>query len=198
MIKVIFFDIGGVYAKGNLYSVVENIAENLSISKREVMIAVKEYVWDFAVDKITVKEFCKNVAGKLNTTPERIKKLWAPEAIFQINRDVENIVLVLKKNGYVVGAITDIDRIHLKIHSERGTYNIFDIIINSVDTKLTKSDKEIYIKAVKSVKAKPEECVMIDDVEEKLAAAKELGMKTILFKDAEQLSKKLHTLGVKF
>lgn len=198
MIKVIFFDIGGVYAKGNLYSVVENIAENLSISKREVMNTIREIVWDFAVDKITVKEFCKNVAGKLNTTPEKIKKLWAPKVVFQINKDVKNIISALKKNGYIVGAITDIDRIHLKIHSERGTYSIFDIVINSVDTKLTKSDKEIYVKAVKNVKAKPQECIMIDDAEEKLASAKELGMKTILFKDAVQLTRDLRAFGIKF
>ena len=124
-------------------------------------------------------------------------EIWTSEEMFSRNIEVELIITELKKKGYAVATITDVDPVHLKIHMEKGTYKIFEYVIDSVNAKSTKSSgKDIYEKALKMANLKPGECIMIDDTPKKLIAARELGINTILFVDAEKLKEDLNAFGV--
>ena len=58
-----------------------------------------------------------------------------------------------------------------------------------------KPDRGIYEKTLKDLGTSPSETIFIDDRAEHLVPAQEIGLKTILFKDAEQLKQKLSDLG---
>ena len=51
---------------------------------------------------------------------------------------------------------------------------------------------------VQKINEKPEDCLFIDDVEENLEPAREMGIKTILFRSQEQLEEELKGIGVEF
>ncbi|MBI4153999.1 HAD-IA family hydrolase [Candidatus Woesearchaeota archaeon] len=195
--KVIFFDIGGVYAKGTLSHQIQILSDSLNINKEIVESVVKEFIKDFSIGKMSETDFFKKVSSKLKVKPGAVRALWASEIIFKVDKDVKNIVKELKENGYVVGTITDIDPVQKKEHLRRGTYKVFDIVVTSVDARSTKTGKLIYKKALQLAGANPQDCIMIDDNENKLVAAKELGMNTIFFKNSIQLEKDLRSLGVK-
>lgn len=196
MIKVIFFDVGGVYIIGALEEVLINMANGTGVEKEKVKAVVMGYLIKFQEGKMSDNEFCDSVAKKIGTDPETVEQLWEAEEIFEINDDVDSIIRKLKEN-YSVSAITDVEPILARKNREKGTYDVFDFVMTSVEAKATKMSKKIYLLALERAKAKPEECIMIDDKEEKLVAAKELGMKTIHFENAEKLKKDLRNLDVR-
>jgi putative hydrolase of the HAD superfamily len=69
----------------------------------------------------------------------------------------------------------------------------------SCDVGMVKPDKEIYELLVERLKENgvvSEETVFIDDKEENLVPARELGIETILFEDSEQMIRDLREIGV--
>jgi FMN phosphatase YigB (HAD superfamily) len=51
---------------------------------------------------------------------------------------------------------------------------------------------------LKKLKIDPRQCIFVDDKKENLLPAKKLGMKTILFKNLNNLKEKLLIFGVKY
>jgi HAD superfamily hydrolase (TIGR01509 family) len=76
-------------------------------------------------------------------------------------------------------------------------HKLFDSVEYSFEAGILKPDERSYRRILEKLKAKPEECVFIDDNPENLPPAEALGMKTILFKDPKQLRASLSALGIK-
>lgn len=64
-----------------------------------------------------------------------------------------------------------------------GMQDAFDVMIFSAEVQMLKPDRRIYKLALTQLALEPHQTVFIDDFEENVAAATELGMYTILFKD---------------
>lgn len=62
----------------------------------------------------------------------------------------------------------------------------FDHVIVSADINIAKPDPLIYSLAAKRLGVSPEECVFVDDNKSHLVPARQLGMRTVLFRDSEQ------------
>ncbi len=75
---------------------------------------------------------------------------------------------------------------------------IFDDYVLSYQVGCIKPDPEIYQLALKKAQADPEECVFIDDRPENIAAAEDLGIRTILFLENTDLETELTSLGLSF
>jgi putative hydrolase of the HAD superfamily len=73
---------------------------------------------------------------------------------------------------------------------------IFEVFFSSCYLALRKPGAEIYTKALKITQRQPGECILIDDRGLNLECARELGMNTILFRNAAQLREDLHRFGV--
>ena len=72
----------------------------------------------------------------------------------------------------------------------------FEAFFSSCYLRLRKPGAEIYTKALKITQCEPSECILIDDRELNLECARELGMKTIQFKNVAQLRDELKQFGV--
>ena len=81
-----------------------------------------------------------------------------------------------------------IQRFHLR--------DYFEAFFSSCYLRLRKPGAEIYTKALKITQCEPSECILIDDRELNLECARELGMKTIQFKNVAQLRDELKRFGV--
>ena len=64
----------------------------------------------------------------------------------------------------------------------------------SFDLGCRKPDEEIYLKALKLAGAKPEDSLFIDDVMINIDTARSLGIKTIHYKDPQNLYDELRNL----
>src|SRR5207302_9190364 len=77
-----------------------------------------------------------------------------------------------------------------------GLRRYFSVFFSSCFLGLRKPDEVIYRMVLQISQRTPEECIFIDDREVNLECPRELGIKTILFKDAAQLRTELVSHGV--
>ena len=72
----------------------------------------------------------------------------------------------------------------------------FSVFFSSCFLGVRKPDESIYRLVLQTTQRTPEECIFIDDREVNLECPRELGINTILFKDAAQLRAELISSGV--
>lgn len=197
MIKVIFFDIGGVYIGGTARKVAVRLASKLGINIELARAVIGKHSKKSHIGKMNKRKYLEEVANGLGTDPKTIERLISFQGFFRIRKSTMRLVNRLNQNGYLVAAITDTDSIWLAIHRRRGTYKAFDFVLNSIDERTTKHYKTIFRRALKRAECKPSESVMIDDGAHKLSVARSIGMKTILFKTPAQATRDLRSLGVR-
>lgn len=77
-----------------------------------------------------------------------------------------------------------------------GLRRYFDVFLSSCYLGVRKPDEAIYKAALEIAQRKGEECVFVDDRALNLECARELGMRTIQFKDAAQLERELKGLTI--
>ena len=72
----------------------------------------------------------------------------------------------------------------------------FSVFFSSCFLGLRKPDEAIYRTALQMTQRQPGECVFVDDREVNLECPRELGIKTILFQDADHLKSDLKLAGI--
>jgi len=100
---------------------------------------------------------------------------------------LDEVLIELKNRGYKLGVITNTvtsREEHVRMALRRiGVEEYFDVIVTSVDVGFNKPDKKIFLAALKALKVKPEEAVMVGNrVSADIVGGNLVGMKTILFK----------------
>lgn len=123
------------------------------------------------------------------------------EAIRQNFKEIKGtrkIIETLKENGYKLGLLSVHAREWIDYCEKEFDYHkLFDAIVYSFEVGVSKPDKKAYKIILKRLKAKPEECVFIDDNLKNLKTAKQLGIETIRFQNAQQLKKDLRALSIR-
>ena len=103
-----------------------------------------------------------------------------------------NLCKKLKSKGFKLGILANESHQWMNIKRKKGKLNdIFDVVSSSADMKLAKPQKEAFEIILHSLKSKSEETLFIDDRKINTIAAKEVGMKSILFTNINQLKKEL-------
>ncbi|HXF51315.1 MAG TPA: HAD family phosphatase [Dehalococcoidia bacterium] len=78
-----------------------------------------------------------------------------------------------------------------------GVYDLFDDVVVSAHVGVAKPDRRIYELAASRLALSPEACVFIDDSERNVEAAREAGMRAVLFRvGRDDLRAQLAALGV--
>ena len=95
-----------------------------------------------------------------------------------------------------LGIISNMAKEHAEINKRMKRFELFDVITLSCNVGKTKQEKELYLATVQKLGTTSDHCVFVDDKQENLEIAKELGMETIFFQNAEQLASELRELGV--
>lgn len=93
----------------------------------------------------------------------------------------------LRSNGIKTGIISNIYLIFAKFTRLIGDYNRFEPVVLSCDVKIKKPAPGIYQAAIRQLSLNPEELLFIDNREENLAAAQELGMKVVPARNSDQI-----------
>lgn len=194
MIKNIVFDIGGVLAD---FKIVEFLAakgfDGVTI-KRIIKASVLSPYWEqFERGELTEEETLKAFA------------LLDPEIEDEIAKAYQNIEGMLTIRDYSIGLIKDLKAAGLgvyylsnyskKAYVECGESLAFmpymDGGVVSFKEGMTKPDRRFYRLFLERFGLKAEECLFIDDTEENVDAAKELGFEGICFKTYEDMMDEL-------
>jgi epoxide hydrolase-like predicted phosphatase len=218
-IKTILFDIGGVLQlpKGpvkfiqdsHLIGVPKNYCHknkgvhNYIISKLKIPLDQ----WFDAIDtayvssiegKIPEQEVADIIAHNLGISKRRFNKIIikAYKINFDFNKELLNIALDLKKQGYKIGILSDQWHFSKRALMPEKYTKHFSPVIVSCDVGLRKPDPKIYKLALSESKSKPSQTIFIDNQKWNTYTAEKLGITSILFKDNKQLINDLKKLGI--
>ena len=104
------------------------------------------------------------------------------------NQPMVELMRSLRDRGYRMALLTNNVREWEPLwRSMLPVDQIFEVIVDSGFVGTRKPEREIYELTLERLGGQaPEECLFVDDVEEHCAAARELGMTTVHFRDNEQ------------
>lgn len=199
MIKAVVFDLGGVYFTNGTVIATNKLENLLDVDKDTIFkVLSKEEGFLYRLGKITEEEFWDRAVKRLKITPDyvpKIKEIW--HSSYKPNEGMKELVREVRRRYKVVAFSGNIPERVAYLNEKYGLDEEFDDYIFSFDIGLGKLDTDAYKTVIKRVGLKPEEFVFIDDHPEFLEIAEKFGIKTILFKDAEQLKKDLIKMGFK-
>jgi putative hydrolase of the HAD superfamily len=198
MTKAVLFDLGGVLFDndGSLFyrRISKSSGENLEITKQKLFPLVSKYE-----------------KGELNSESLRLKANelfdlnFSKEEFFRIYGDVaephSQNIKILKKlaENYDIGIISDIGEIEFQYFVEpSGILEYCNFIVLSFRVGVCKPDIEIYKKLLRKTDCSVGEILYIDDKNENITAAEQIGMTCIHLKEINQLKKQLRASSVLF
>ena len=195
MIKAIIFDYGGVLSvEGSLSSFGEIYAPKLGVDPEEFTRLIIDNWSKARINKMDSKMFWLNLSKFLKIDQKIFRKDFMEFSGFK--HEVLDLIKKLK-NNYKLGLLSNhIEDWLEEIIAEHKLNEVFDIITTSYKTRIAKPDISIFKEIVEQLGVNPTECIYIDDLEKNIPPAKELGMKTILFKNFEQLKKELISFSI--
>lgn len=196
--KAIGFDYGGVLNGATAQAFNARAIEVLGVSEEELMAAYFRHNKKVNKDEVTWPELWELVLAELGKTD----KLSAVLALNDsrggdaLNQDVIALAKDLKQQGYAVGILSNNQAVALDRMTAQHLDDIFEVIHISAVTGLVKPEPAAFIKLAEDLKVDVGEMIFIDDSEKSLSTAAEVGYAPILYRDCEQLKRKLVELGV--
>jgi putative hydrolase of the HAD superfamily len=197
-VKSILFDIGNVILFFDNHRVSEKIAEITNQSEDKIFKVVFGLYAETEIDlgKISSKEFLERVKSKLHLKIDLENLKFIFSDIFMENKKMTSLIKMLKGKVPLLG-ITNTNESHFKfIKKNFPILDLLDHIIPSYEIGVKKPSAGIYFEALKYVRARPEECLFIDDQEKNIIPASLLGFKTHRYRTYEDLVHLLHRLGI--
>jgi len=194
-ITTIFFDVGGVLAIDFIDWKLGDLAKKYSIPIESLQPARRKYRLRADMGEISDPEFWIKVLAEVAITaePEDWNLYKYMVEIDGVRASVER----LKENGHSVAILSNDSREMAGQRRQRFGFNrLFHDVIISSEVGCIKPHAEIYHLAARRLHTEPEQCLFIDDRPENTAGAAQVGMRTILFQNAQQLRDELEQLGL--
>jgi len=198
-ISVIVFDLGNVllpFDYNKLLTKLEKVEGGLGEHFEEIYYSNYEFHRNFERGKISEEKFIERMLEILNHKIDSATFCNYYANIFEVNEDVVALLPKLKEK-YKLIILSNTDPIHTKYGWEH--YELlqhFDELILSHEAGAVKPEEEIYRAAEKASGANSEEHLFIDDIEEYVDAAKNLGWDGILFTDYSNLVNELNSRNI--
>ena len=200
-IRAVLFDFDGVLTSDKTGSLTTTryLSQRTGIELSKVQAAFRRFNNDLTLGKTTHAavwdEICADLGQpiSLHLLEEAFASTPLSDRMLAIARGL--------RSRYAVGIVTDNkkDRIDAlkRLHE---LPRLFDPIVVSSEVGLSKDSPEIFLGALKLLRARPEECIFIDNSKGNLVAPAAIGMKTIYFddekRDFEALLTELQAHGV--
>lgn len=192
MIKAILFDFDGVLTvdKTGSRSVLNYISKATGVPFDTLKTEYYKYNERLLNGTLTHEEmwgdFCKNIGRDIEYYVLIDSFRHTP-----LDREMFDLVKELK-GKYKIGMVTDnkCDRIN-EILSYYKLSGLFDAVSVSAEYKSGKESAYIFSKTAEKLAVASENCIFIDNTAKNLIAAKQIGMKTILFDDENRDIKEL-------
>lgn len=186
MKKLYIFDMGGVVSTDG--DVLAQISSYLNISGEEFVSLAGESEVELSEGWITAQEFWQRfsrVFGK-EIKEELFGKFFDP----RLNKGTVAIIENLKKESRVVCGTNTIEPHYLK-RVEHGDYQLFDDLYASHIMGIAKPKAAFFEYILSKEQIEAREAVFIDDDPENVESAAQLGLRAILFRDADTLKKEI-------
>ncbi|AAD35724.1 MULTISPECIES: HAD family hydrolase [Thermotoga] len=193
MIRNIVFDLGGVLIDWRPCEyLVESFPEDVAkVLEREIF---KHEDWK-KMDRGTLPEndLWEKKKKELSEYREYVEKLEreVPKLLKPIEENVK-LLSILKEKNFKLYVLSNYGKIYFEMVRRRYRFfDFFDGMVISSHVGFIKPEKEIYLELIRKYKITPKESLFIDDMEENVKAAEELGFNTIHLPEPSRLKELL-------
>lgn len=199
MIKNIVFDVGNVLVNYRWRELMEELGFSEDLQKVFGEKVFGNPFW-IELDRGVLDE--KDVIAKIREENSAYGRefdlIWENrEKLIEPYDYAVNMIDILKKRGFHVYLLSNYPASLFELHTRCGRFPFLDKVDGKVVSgfvKLVKPDREIYEYLLEQYGLKAEECVFLDDRSENIEAAKQIGMKGILFENYEQARAELEAM----
>lgn len=195
-IEAVFFDLGGVILRTEYEAPREHLAGRLGVSYDDLVRIVfeSETARQASLGRIGTPQHWEAVAARLGRPAAEVAavrdQFFGGDVLDRHLLDFIRSLRSSRRTGLISNGWPD-----LRDYITRNRFeDAFDVLIISAEVGLMKPDHRIYDLALQRAEVAPEHSVMIDDVLANVAAAKDLGMHGIVFKDTAQVQTELNEL----
>lgn len=200
-IKGIIFDLGGVIVEIFGKEFLIYASQKLSVSAEKLGEMVQKEEPPLQRGEITVIQFWQNVCKGLsvNCPNEKIlRTLWVEPYRQHANIKEDSWELIKRLKGeYKLAILSNTIKEHNEINKSRGLFDVFDAVLLSDEMGMRKPEKEFFEAAARELKLSFDELLFVDDEMRWVEAARNHGLKAILFESAEQLEKEFKRMGIR-
>lgn len=201
MIRTIISDLGKVvlWFDNNIFF--RKIAAFCSCPEEKIKDIIHrraEIIELFDTGRMTPQQFYSRATGELDASVSHENFFAAYCDVFWLNPPVVELYKKLKgKYRLILLSNTDVVRFSF-IREKFPEVLIFDAYVLSFEVGVMKPHPRIYQEALERAEAEAPACVFIDDMEENIRGAVDLGLKTILYQPGTDLEKELRAVGLDF
>lgn len=184
----VFFDWGGVIANDPGDEFLGDLIKSVGASDTQVQEIFETYMKRFMRGQISEAEYWQELRSKYglvihDSISDEFKKWRGLVA----NEDILALAKELKADGLNIAILSNVIEPTYNVIEQAGYYDLFDEVIASFKVGYVKPEKEIYEIALKRFNVTAEESIFIDDKQYCLDPAAEMGFKTILAQNPEQI-----------
>jgi len=186
VIKAVIFDWGGVLIDNPTPALVAYCSATLGVSAERFAEAREAHYPPFLRGQISEEEFWKRACSDLQVTPPSVPSLWgeAFRRAYVPRPEMFDMVALLKENGFRTALLSNAEEPAARYCRELN-YPMFDVFTFSSMEQTVKPEREIYELTLKRLGVSPAEALFIDDDEDALDGAWDVGIRALLFTSAE-------------
>jgi len=174
------------------------IGAGLNVKKEKAFKILFDLYDQYGLEEKTIfQKFLKKIAGKID-----YKVLASGIVAYRKMRSgfldpfpgVDYVLLKLKDRGIKIGVVTDAPKLKAWMRlAAMKLSNYFDVVVTFEDTRQLKPSKMPFAAALRKLKMKPAECLMVGDWPERdIKGAKAYGMQTCFARYGNPLAKKVN------
>jgi epoxide hydrolase-like predicted phosphatase len=195
------FDVGGVLISNQMEHVWRDVLETLQLEETVFRTAWREMGPALGSGQIEEAEFWRGFLERTDASgalPEESLFVREYGRRWSVHQEVLDLVARVKELGLKTAVLSNTITAHVAHNKKKGLYAPFDVLVFSNEVGLNKPDAAIYRHTLEQLglSDRPEATFFVDDLEENVTAARALGIRGILFKDAAQLLEDVRALGV--
>ncbi len=196
MIKLILFDMGGIIHNNTSGGYVDYLCKASGKNKDEVVGIVKPITTKLSISAIELSEAEALMAEQLGIKREEIRFIDYYIENLKINRQNVEFIRSLKTR-YKIASLTNNEENRYKYALSLLGSNFFDFEFSSSRIHYRKPDKRVYEFVKENTGFEYNEMLFIEDTDENLSIARDIGINTILFDSLEGMKENLEKLGIK-
>lgn len=196
-IKSVIFDWGGVLIDDPAPGLMRYCGQKLKVSEKDYIKTHDKFSADFQKGLIGEDVFWARICGELNVPQPTIDSLWAEafRAVYVPKEDVFVLAKRLQQDCCKTALLSNTEVPAMRYFHQFG-YDMFDVLVFSCAEGTRKPERKIYELALERLGSQPAQSVFVDDKQEYIDGAKQVGLNTILFKNIHQLKSELTKLGI--
>lgn len=189
-INAVIFDWGGVLIEDPAPALFKYCANTLGVGEEQYVTTFNICINDFQTGIVTEQQFWMNMTERLNVPMPKAASLWteAFTAAYKPRQEMFSLAFRLRKAGCKTAILSNTEMPVAELINKL-KYDAFDVTVLSCLEGTAKPGRKIYDLALARLGIPARQTLFIDDKQENIDGAKQVGLQTILFKDAEKSKK---------